>query len=115
MSTPWIEAWKAQQEGRSAGPPGPETAAARSGMEQSMRFPLHPDCPDLRRLAPNRTEAVLRAEAAAVEAEERRRTKRRRMLIGGGVAVGLVAVVAIAYAAASGDDDDAVDTGRMVA
>jgi uncharacterized protein (DUF1501 family) len=31
--------------------------------------PLHPDCPDLRRLAPNRTEAVLRAEHAAVLAE----------------------------------------------
>lgn len=32
-------------------------------------YPLHPDCPDLRRLGPNRTEALLRAEAAAVQAE----------------------------------------------
>lgn len=33
------------------------------------RFALHPDCPDVRRLGPNRFEAMLRAEAAAVEAE----------------------------------------------
>ncbi|MFD0821074.1 DUF1501 domain-containing protein [Micromonospora zhanjiangensis] len=32
-------------------------------------YPLHPDCPDLRRLAPNRTEAALRAEADAEAAE----------------------------------------------
>ncbi|WP_329102836.1 DUF1501 domain-containing protein [Micromonospora sp. NBC_01699] len=39
-------------------------------MEKTVHsYPLHPDCPDLRSLAPNRTEAVLRAEHAAVTAE----------------------------------------------
>ncbi len=45
-----------------------------------LPFPLHPDCPDLRRLAPNRTEAVLRAEAAAVEAENAAERDRFRTL-----------------------------------
>lgn len=54
---------------------------------------LHPDCPDLRRLAPNRTEAVLRAQAARVEYETEQRKSawskgftRRRLLAGAGMA-----------------------------
>ncbi|MFC7546174.1 DUF1501 domain-containing protein [Plantactinospora sp. GCM10030261] len=43
-------------------------------------FPLHPDCPDLRRLGPNRSEALLRAEAAAVEAENAAERDRYRRL-----------------------------------
>jgi uncharacterized protein (DUF1501 family) len=39
-------------------------------MEKTVSlFPMHPDCPDLRRLADNPFEAMLRAEAAAVEVE----------------------------------------------
>ncbi|ASW56139.1 hypothetical protein CIK06_21185 [Plantactinospora sp. KBS50] len=50
-------------------------------MEKTVhQFPLHPDCPDLRRLAPNRTEAMLRAEAAAVEAENTAERDRFRAL-----------------------------------
>lgn len=38
-------------------------------MEKTVRYSLHPNCPDLRRLGPTRTDAILRAEAAAVAAE----------------------------------------------
>jgi len=43
-------------------------------------FPIHPECPDLRRLAGNRAEAVLRAEAMAVEAENAAERDRLRHL-----------------------------------
>ena len=41
LSTPWIEAWKAQQEGRSAGPPGPETAGERDLSPKKMSDSYH--------------------------------------------------------------------------
>lgn len=54
---------------------------------------LHPDCPDLRKLGPNRTEALLRAQAARVEYDAEQRTSswrkgftRRRLLAGAGMA-----------------------------
>lgn len=59
---------------------------------------LHPDCPDLRRLGPNRTEATLRAAAARVEHDARHRTSiwsrgftRRRAIAGAGM-VGVAAI-----------------------
>lgn len=54
---------------------------------------LHPECPDLHRLAPNGTEALLRARAARVEADHDRRDDlwrrgftRRQALAGAGLA-----------------------------
>jgi uncharacterized protein (DUF1501 family) len=44
------------------------------------RFALHPECPDVRRLGPNRFEAMVRAEAAAVEAEDRAQRDELRTL-----------------------------------
>ncbi|TDP94810.1 DUF1501 domain-containing protein [Labedaea rhizosphaerae] len=58
---------------------------------------LHPDCPDLRRLGPNRAEATLRATAARMRHDEERRSElwsrgftRRRALAGAGM-VGVAA------------------------
>ena len=52
---------------------------------------LHPDCPDLSKLGPNRAEALLRAHAARVEYDAEQREKkwskgftRRRLLAGAG-------------------------------
>ncbi|MEV0730136.1 DUF1501 domain-containing protein [Polymorphospora sp. NPDC050346] len=45
-----------------------------------MRYPLHPTCPDLRRLGPTRADALLRAEAAAVAAEDAAERDRFRTL-----------------------------------
>lgn len=54
---------------------------------------LHPECPDLQRLAPNRTEALLRAGAARAEADRDHRANlwsrgftRRQALAGAGLA-----------------------------
>jgi uncharacterized protein (DUF1501 family) len=80
---------------------------------------LHPDCPDLARLAPNRSEAVLRARAARVEVDGERRDDlwrrgftRRRFVAGAGM-VGVASLgaqlvtVRASFAAAS-------DTGTLV-
>ncbi|MFC0002944.1 DUF1501 domain-containing protein [Micromonospora siamensis] len=50
-------------------------------MEKTVNpYPLHPDCPDLRRLADDPAQAVLRAEAAAVAAENAAERDRYRRL-----------------------------------
>jgi uncharacterized protein (DUF1501 family) len=50
-------------------------------MEKTVSmFPVHPDCPDLRRLGPNRFEAMLRAEAEAVAREDAAEADKLRML-----------------------------------
>ena len=50
-------------------------------MEKTVpSFPLHPECPDLRRLADNPAEAVLRAEADVVAAENAAEADRYRRL-----------------------------------
>ncbi len=53
----------------------------RHPMEKTVHpFPLHPECPDLRRLADDPTEALLRAEADIVAAENAAETDRYRRL-----------------------------------
>jgi uncharacterized protein (DUF1501 family) len=50
-------------------------------MEKTVSlFPVHPECPDLRRFGPNRFEALLRAEAEAVAAEDAAERDQLRML-----------------------------------
>ncbi|MER6593759.1 DUF1501 domain-containing protein [Micromonospora purpureochromogenes] len=50
-------------------------------MEKTVHsFPLHPECPDLRRLADNPAEALLRAEADVVAAESAAEADRYRRL-----------------------------------
>jgi uncharacterized protein (DUF1501 family) len=50
-------------------------------MEKTVsQFPVHPDCPDMRRLGDNSFDAMLRAEAAAVAAEDAAERDRYRRL-----------------------------------
>ena len=49
-------------------------------MSDHPKFAVHPDCPDVRRLGGNRFERMLRAEAAAVEAENLAERDKLRML-----------------------------------
>jgi uncharacterized protein (DUF1501 family) len=49
-------------------------------MSDHPKFAVHPDCPDVRRLGGNRFERMLRAEAAAVEAENAAERDKLRML-----------------------------------
>ncbi|NEA34035.1 DUF1501 domain-containing protein [Streptomyces sp. SID13031] len=59
---------------------------------------LHPDCPDWQRLGPTPTDAVLRAQAAAVTADTEERDEQwsrgftRRRLLAGGLGVGVAAM-----------------------
>jgi uncharacterized protein (DUF1501 family) len=79
---------------------------------------LHPECPDLRRLGPTRTEAVLRARAARVELDRGHRrglwgrglSRRRFLAAGAAGAAGLGAQLVttrVSFAAAA-------DTGTLV-
>jgi uncharacterized protein (DUF1501 family) len=52
----------------------------KKNLMQHPVFAVHPDCPDVRRLGPNRFEAMLRAEAEAVEAENAAERDNLRML-----------------------------------
>jgi uncharacterized protein (DUF1501 family) len=90
-------------------PPAPPTEAVAS---------LHPECPDLARLGPNRTEALLRARAARQQLDEARRRDqwsrgftRRRFLAGAGVAAGVTLADQLVTTRVS---FGATDTGTLV-
>ena len=63
-----------------AAPPPVRPNGEEVPMSDHPKFAVHPDCPDVRRLADNRFEAMLRAEADAVEAENLAERDQLRML-----------------------------------
>ncbi|GAB3942249.1 hypothetical protein GCM10027614_28970 [Micromonospora vulcania] len=60
--------------------PSTTSGEAPDGEDCVQLFPLHPECPDLGRLADNPTEALLRAEADIVAAEKAAEADRYRTL-----------------------------------